>query len=112
MPPLKTRLFVSALTMTSHKKMARQSIDGFTSHAIQSYRKLEDIIVVFSPRIDLADTVNQFAQRNPPAKIAHGNLLSLFTELNLHLIAMLHDKFVDAVVDHLFQHYIDAIIGI
>ena len=92
--------------------MAGKGIDSFCAHAIQSDRKLKHIIIIFGAGIDLADAFDHFPKRNAPSKIAAQKLCRLSSSSSIDdFFAMLHDEFIDAIVDDFFQHDINAIVG-
>jgi hypothetical protein len=71
---------------------------------------LKHIVVVFGARIDLADTLDHFAERYTSPIVADRNLLFLLIELNINFIAVVHDEFIDRIVNDFLEHHIDPVI--
>src|SRR5258707_8786346 len=89
------------LAMTANEELPRECVHRFGAHAIQPDAELEDIIVVFGAGVDFRDAIHDLAQGDAASEIA--DRARLIFDGDLHLFAVAHDEFVDAVVDDLFE---------
>ena len=107
-----TKLGLSELTFahgSGNKKFGKR-IDRLGTDAVQAYRKLEYIVIIFPAGIHYRNAFNQFSRRNAAAVVAHGNEIIL--QFDVDSASGAHDKFVDTVIDYLFEQDIYTVIRI
>ena len=99
-----------ALPHTLHHEFCAQCVDRLGAHTIQSDRLLERAAVVLAAGVDFGHAVDHLPQRNATAVVAHTH----FVVLDRHLDgpSVPHGVLVDAVVDHLLQEHVDAVVGV
>ena len=97
-----------AFAMAADEKILGKRIDRLGADAVQADAELEDIVVVFRAGIDLGNAIDDFAQRNAAAEIAHGHRVVL--DRDLDLLAVAHDEFIDGVIDDLLEQDVAAIV--
>ena len=102
--------FHLAFTHTFHHKLRAQGIHCLGAHAIQPHRLLESPAVVLAPCIDLGNTIHHLAQWDSPSVITDTHLI-VFDD-HFHFAPMAHGVFIDAIVHHLFEQDINAIVGV
>ncbi len=105
---LEGRLDEFPAAMAAHHELRGKRVDGLGADAIQADAELEHVVIVFGAGVDLGDAIDDFAQRDAAAEIAHGHGLVL--DVDLDLLAGAHDEFVDGVIDHLFEQDIAAVV--
>src|SRR5262249_19227538 len=86
----------------------RERVDGLGAHAVEPDAELEDVVIVLGARVNLGHTIDDLAQWNAAAEIAHTDDVVLDVDLNL--LAVAHDVFVDGVVDHLLEQDVTAVV--
>ena len=79
----------------------REGIDRLLTDAIEAYRFLERLTVVFGAGVDDRNTVDQLPQRNAAAVIAHAN--RALGKVNFDPLAKPHRILVDAVIYRLLE---------
>gem|GEM_PF-2584289 len=89
-------------------EMGRKCIHSLGSHPVQADGKLKYIVAVFCTGVDDRNTLDHLAKRYAAAVVAHPHFALLATDDNL--IAKAHDEFIDAVVHHLLEQDVDAVI--
>ena len=90
--------------------LEREGVDGFLADAVEADGFLEGLAVVFRARVDDRDAVDQLAERDAAAVVAHAQ--HAFVQLDLDLLAVAHREFVDAVVDRLLEQDVDAVLRV
>ena len=109
LPPLEAGSPEAAFAVTDHLESVREGVHRLAPDAVQPYGELEDIVVVLAPGIDLADALDQLAQRDAPPVVADAE--GVLIQGDLDALALAHDELVDGVVDDLLEHDVDAIQG-
>ena len=99
-----------AIAMAGDQEVAAQRIYGLDTDSVQSDRLFESLTIVLRPGIHLAGDVDHFAQRNTAAIVAYGD--GAFFNGHFYGFTVTHHIFVDGVIQHLFQQYINTVIGI
>ena len=98
-----------AVAVTAYLETATQRIDRLDAHAVQSDTFLESLRVIFTPGIQFADRLYQFALRNASSIVAYADTQTVFYS-HFYTLSGTHLELVDAVVHHFFQQHIDAVI--
>ena len=99
-----------AVPVTGDQEIAAQRIYGFDSDSVQSDRLFESLAIVLCSVIHLAGDIDYLAQRNAAALVAYGD--GAFFDGHFYGFTVTHHIFVDGVIQHLFQQYINTVIGI
>ena len=86
-----------------------EGVDGLLADAVEADGFLEGLAVVFGAGVDDRDAVDELAQRDAAAVIAHPD--GAAGDLDLDLPAGAHREFVDGVVDGLLEEDVDAVLG-
>jgi hypothetical protein len=89
-------------------EIGTQGVHGLGTYTVQAHALLEGLAVVLGSRVDLAHHVDHLAQGHTTTVIADLHARAL--DGHVHLLAMAHDEFVDAVVQHLLQQDVDAVV--
>ena len=79
-----------------------QEVHRLDAHAIHSDRLLKRLRVVFSARVELADSLDEFSLRNTASVVAH-RYAQVVVDVDFDAFSGVHPKFVNRVVDGLFQ---------
>jgi len=69
---------------------------------------LEHVIVILGAGVDLGDAIHDFAQGYAASEIAHGDRRAL--DVNPHLLAVAHDKFINGVINDLLEQDVAAVL--
>ena len=99
-----------AVAMAADEEILGEGVDGLGAHAVEAHAELKHLVVVFGAGVDLGHAVHDLAQGNAAAVIAHADAVAL--ELDLHLLAMAHDVFVNGVVHDLLEQHVAAIVRV
>ena len=91
-----------------HAEIAAERVHGLGTHPVQAHALLEGLAVVLGAGVDLADHVDHLAQGDAAAIVADAHPAVL--DLDLHLAAVAHHVLVDAIVQHLLQQDVDAVV--
>src|SRR5581483_7772276 len=105
---LESGFSVLAGTNASHKKCLRKSVDRLGPDTIQADGELKNFIVVLGAGVDLGNAVHHLAQRNAPSEVAHGHRAAL--DLDVHLLAVAHDVFINRIIDDLLEQNVAAVV--
>ena len=95
--------------MTAHQELFRERVDGLCPDAVQAHAELEHVVVVLGAGIDHRDAIDNFTQGNTAPVIT--DLHFVFEQLDFDFCAIAHNKFINRIIDDLFDHHIDSIIG-
>ena len=79
-----------------------QEVHRLDAHAVHSDRLLKRLRVVFSARVELADGLDEFSLRNTASVVAH-RYAKVVVDVDFDAFSGVHPKFVNRVVDGLFQ---------
>ena len=101
---------VFAVAVGADGELGRERVDGLGADAVEANRKLEDIVVVFGAGVDDGDALDDFAQRDAATVVADGDAVFIYVDVDL--LAVAHDEFVDGVVDDFLEQDIDAVVGV
>jgi hypothetical protein len=96
--------------VTAHFKVLRKRIDGLGPDAVQAYAELENFVAVFRSGVDARNALDDLAERNSAAVIAHRDLRPL--QAYDDPVAKAHDVFVNGVVDNFLQKDVNAVVVI
>ncbi len=107
LPRSKARVLELALADALHLEGRRERVHRLRADAVQADRELEDVVVVLAAGVDLADAVDDLAERDAAAEVADLDRRAVAGDLDL--LARAHDELVDRVVDDLLQHHVDAV---
>ena len=99
-----------AVPVTGDQEIAAQRIHRLDADPVQSDRLFESLAVVLRSGIHLAGDIDHLAQRNAAAIVAYGD--GAFFDGHFYGFTVTHHIFVDGVIQHLFQQYINTVIGI
>ena len=88
-----------------------ERVDRFGPHAVESDRELKHLVVVLGAGVDLADRIDQLAQRDTAPVVTH-LYRAVGVDLDLDPLTVPHDVLVDAVVDHLLEEHVDAVVEV
>ena len=88
----------------------RERVDRLLADAVQTDGFLEGLAVVFRARVDDRDAVDEFAQRDAAAVIAHAH--GAVIEFDFDLFALPHHELVDGIIDRLLEQNINAVLGV
>ena len=105
---LEGRLDELALAKAADQELLRQRIDRLGADAVQADAELEYVVVVLGAGVDLRHAVHDLAQRDAAPEIAHRHALAL--DLDLDLLAVAHDEFINRVVYDLLEQDVAAVI--
>ena len=94
--------------MAAHEEFLGEGVDGLGADAVEADAELEDIIVIFGAGVDFGNAIDHFAQGNAAAEIAHADRRAF--DIDLHLLAVAHDEFVDGVIDDFLEEDITAVV--
>ena len=97
------------VAVAAYLETATQRIDRLDAHAIQSDTFLESLRVIFTPGIQFADCLYQFALRDASSIVAHADVQAVFYS-HFYTLSGTHLELVDAVVHHFFQQHIDTVV--
>ena len=97
-----------ALAEARHGERVRQRVDRLGAHPVQAHAELEHVVIVLRPRVDARDALDDLAQRDAPAVVAHGHFQAV--DCQQHLVAVAHDELVDSVVDDLLEQDVHAVV--
>ncbi len=101
----------TALPEGGNRELFGQGIDRLGAHSVEAHGKLKDIGIVFRPGIDHRNAFHQLAQGDAAAEIAHLDpALFAVVDGDNDLLARSHDKFIDRIINHLFEQDIDAVV--
>ena len=100
---------LSVAEAAGHEARA-QGVDGLDAHAVEAHAGGEDGCVVLGPRVELRNGVDQAAQGDAPAIVAHGGA-QVVVDVHLDALAKAFVKLVDAVVDDLLDEDVDTVVG-
>jgi len=75
-------------------KEVGQGIDRLDAYSVETYGFFEGIAVIFGPGVDFCGAVQQFAQRDAAAEVAHF-AQAVRSHVNGDFFAEPHDEFVD-----------------
>ena len=89
-------------------EVAAQRVHRLRTHAVQAHALLEGLAVVLGAGVDLAHHVDHLAQWHTPPVVAHFHARAFDRDLDLFAVA--HHEFIDAVVQHLLQQDVDAVV--
>ena len=98
-----------AVTITPYFKTAAECVDGFDADTVQTDAFFESFAVIFPAGIQFADCFYQFSLRNAPSVITY-TYAEIVLDVDFNTFAGTHFKFIDAVVHHFFQQYVDTVI--
>ncbi len=90
-------------------KTRRQGIDRLDADAVETYRLLERLGVVFASRVHLGCRCLEAAEGYAASVVAYGDGVSLHGYV--YAFAVAHGILVDGVVDHLLYEYVYAVVG-
>ena len=107
---LETRLGKLAIAMAAHEKVFRQRVDGFRADAVEADAELKHLVIVFRAGVDLGNAVHHLAQRDAAPIIAHAD--AAVGDLDLDLLAVAHDVFVNRVVHDLLEQDVAAVVRV
>ena len=99
-----------ALAKAHDLELRGERVHRLGADAVQANGELEHVVVELSARVDLADAVDDLAQRDAAAVVADRHRILLASDVDD--LSLAHDELVDAVVDDFLQQYIDAVHGI
>ena len=99
-----------AIPVTGDQEIAAQCIHCLDTDTVQADRLFESLAVVLRSGIHLTGNVDYLAQRNATAVVAYGD--GAFFNGHFYRFTIPHHIFVDGVIQHLFQQYINTVIGI
>ena len=75
-------------------KKVGQGVDRLDAHSVEAYGFFESVAVIFGSGVDFCGAVQQFAQRNAAAEVAHF-AQAVRSHVNGDFFAEPHDEFVD-----------------
>ena len=87
-----------------------EGIDCLGADTVEPHGKLEDFGIVFGAGVDHRDAFHHLAERNAAAVIAHP-AAAVFGYGDVDPLAAAHDKFIDRVIQDLFEKDVDTVIG-
>ena len=105
---LKGRAGELALAEARHGERPGERVDRLGAHPVEAHAELEHVVVVLGPRVDARDALDDLAQRDAPAVVAHGHFQAV--DRQQHLVAVAHDELVDGVVDDLLEQDVNAVV--
>ena len=99
-----------AVAVTPDFKRVAERIHGLDTHTVEADYLLEGLGIVFCAGVHLRGYVDEFAQRDAAAVVAHG--YGRFFERHAYLAPVAHAVFVDCIVDYLLEEHVDAVVVI
>ena len=94
---------------TLDDKLGRKGVHRLGTHTVQAHGLLEGFGVVLTTGVNLRYAVDDLAERNTAAKVAHAG--AVVFNVNDNLLAGTHHEFVDGVVDNFFHQHVNAVVG-
>ena len=101
--------FDAAVAETFHDELGRKRVYRLGTHTVQAHGLLEGFGVVLTTGVNLRYAVDDLAERNAAAKVAHTG--AVVFDVNDNLLAGSHHEFVDGVVDNFFHQHVNAVVG-
>src|SRR5690606_34415105 len=86
-----------------------EGVDGLLANTVETDRFLECLAVVLGTGVDDRDAVDELAERNAAAEVAHTD--RALGEVDLDLLAVAHRELVDRVIDRLLEQHVNAVLG-
>ena len=105
---LEARLGELAVAMAADVKVFRQRVDRLGPHAVEAHAELKHLVVVLRARVYFGDAVHHLAQGDAAPEIAHGHAVAF--NLDLHLLTMAHDVFINGVIHDLLEQHVAAVV--
>ena len=97
------------VAMAAHQERFREGVDRLGADAVEADAELEHVVVVFRAGVDLGNAVHDLAERDAAPEIAHADARAV--DLDLDLLAVAHDVFVNRVVHDLLEQDVTAVVG-
>ena len=88
----------------------RERVDRLLADAVEADGLLEGLGVVLGAGVDDRHALEDLAERDAAAVVAHAQ--GAVGELDLDLPAAAHREFVDGVIDRLLEQHVDAVLGV
>src|SRR5690606_37850650 len=107
LPALERRELELAVADALHLERGREGVDRLRADAVQADRELEHVVVVLAAGVDLADALDDLAERDAAPVVADLDRRAVAGDLDL--LARAHDELVDRIVDDLLEHHVDAV---
>ncbi len=100
--------FTHPVADTGYVELCRQGVDGLDTDTVETHRLLESLGVILATGVHARRHVDELAQRDTSAEVAHGD--SPVGDIYRDLLAETHHVFVDGIVEHLLDEHIDAVV--
>ena len=97
------------VTIAAYLETAAERVDGFDADTVQTDTLFEGLAIVFTAGIQLADSFHQLSLRNTPSVVTY-TYAEIFFYIDFNTFAGSHFEFIDAVVHHFFQQYVNTVI--
>jgi len=68
----------------------------------------EDLVVVLGAGVDARDALDDFAERDAPPVVAHGD--NAIRDGDEHLFPVAHNELVDRVIDDFLEEHVDPVV--
>ena len=78
--------------MAADDELLGEGVDGLGADAVEADAELEDVVVVFRAGVDLADALDDFAERDAAPEIAHADVIALDADLDVLAVAMMNSS--------------------
>ena len=98
-----------AVAHTADVELCRQCVHSLDAHAIQTHRPLVGLRVILGSGVHFARRILDLVQRNAAAIVTYGDCAVGHLDVDGRL-GVARVELIDAVVDHLLDEHIDAVI--
>lgn len=99
-----------AVAEATDEEVGGEGVDCFETDSVETDGELEDIVVVFGAGVDLADAVEHFSEGDAPSVVADSEEFALWIVGDHHIIAVVHDEFVNAIINDFFKEDVDSVV--
>lgn len=99
----------AAVAETFDDKLGRKGVHRLGTHTVQAHGLLEGFGVVLTTGVNLRYAVDDLAERNAAAKVAHAG--AMVFDVYDNLLAGTHHEFVDGIVDNFLDQHVNAVVG-
>ena len=101
-------LLHAAIAEALDHELRGEGVHCLCTHTVQTDRLLESFGIVLAARVDFRYAVDDLAERNATAVVAHAGCMVV--DINFNLFARTHHEFVDGVVYNFLDEHVDAVV--